>query len=819
MTQDIIFMLLINSVVFSALLIILFGVRRLFRDKLSAIMQLALWMVVVVKLVFPFGFESQISPLNWFATAPAQEAVSDMPHTKSNVEPVFEPTASLMEPIQNMDAYRPNDSYIAPKTIESDKPASKPLHWTVWALIVWGAGFAAVMGGLLISRLKVHRHITRSGMRVPENVQRQLDSCRRELCIKRHVSICMQSVITMPAITGVLRPVLILPFSVQGMDDKSLRHIFLHELIHYKSGDLILIRLMNLLSCVYWFNPLVWLCFSKMRDDMETLCDQRVLSHMDEQGQSGYLQTVLSFTGETHQSRLFAALSFSCGRVKMERRIRGMFQRRKTKRSTAAAAILLAALMLAVSVLTACQPTPEKAVVVNKGNETFETIINQTVSPNNHYEVPQTWAETFQRENTKLVVETDSNIVMPNVDEYPVTAISSDKFTQEQVDRLVQVLFQGKTIYYNSSPLTKSELEERLIEAKAALANKKANSESNESSIGDLEENIESIEESIKLAPETIENAVGSTKLLLNEYGEMRIDLRASLGKDKDATLTIINSQNSNPYTCFTHFVNTNNNSGYQNFDDWQLSADNLKLRLTEEGAVNQAMALLKELEITEMEVAAVFPGVSGGSEGSDVSNNAQCYMVYFTRTVNGVPAPFARMEAGRTSNVGNVPSDIYSPSWAMEQILVCIDDTGVVEFEWQSPAKILRNVSENVTLMPFTGLEDIFEKQMFVKYVFIENDDLLANRTYHIDKVKLGMTRIKSKDNEEEFLLVPAWFFFGSTQDNYDMEAVTKRMVELDESKAEENIKWYKDHNGQKLSDEFESLLVINAIDGSIIG
>ena len=66
-----------------------------------------------------------------------------------------------------------------------------------------------------------------------------------------------------PAITGIIRPILIaFPGSMTNLGVLgAAKRFFCMKLTHCKYGDLIGIRVMNGLSCLYWFNPLVWLCF------------------------------------------------------------------------------------------------------------------------------------------------------------------------------------------------------------------------------------------------------------------------------------------------------------------------------------------------------------------------------------------------------------------------------------------------------------------------------------------------------------------------------------------------------------------------------
>lgn len=68
---------------------------------------------------------------------------------------------------------------------------------------------------------------------------------------------------------------LLIPRELEGVE---LDTALTHELMHYVSGDLWIAAFQRLLCCIYWFNPVVWICFRWARLDCEKACDQRVLA-------------------------------------------------------------------------------------------------------------------------------------------------------------------------------------------------------------------------------------------------------------------------------------------------------------------------------------------------------------------------------------------------------------------------------------------------------------------------------------------------------------------------------------------------------------
>ncbi len=73
---------------------------------------------------------------------------------------------------------------------------------------------------------------------------------------------------------GFFHPTLVIPADRLG---KWAAPIMLHEMMHYRAGDIWFSLLFRLLCALYWFNPVLWLCFWLMCRDEELACDERVL--------------------------------------------------------------------------------------------------------------------------------------------------------------------------------------------------------------------------------------------------------------------------------------------------------------------------------------------------------------------------------------------------------------------------------------------------------------------------------------------------------------------------------------------------------------
>lgn len=63
------------------------------------------------------------------------------------------------------------------------------------------------------------------------------------------------------------------------LDKREAEMVFAHELLHYKCFDNPIILFSTVVACLFWYNPLIWIVRSILREDIEVLCDARTLEH------------------------------------------------------------------------------------------------------------------------------------------------------------------------------------------------------------------------------------------------------------------------------------------------------------------------------------------------------------------------------------------------------------------------------------------------------------------------------------------------------------------------------------------------------------
>lgn len=226
------------------------SLRLLFRKHLSAKSKYLLWLLLLVRLMLPVLPESPLSVMTLANTsAPVTAAAPISRQSAQNPAAEHEMTSAITA---------------APT---SQRPTSRQIVFALWiaGVLVCGSAYG-IMTIQTARRLRSMEPIQSAG------VQNRYEAIRQQLGIRRTITLRYGD---RAMIGGLLRPTLILPRELTG---QRLKAAITHELMHYRSGDLWIAAWWRMLCCLYWFNPVVWLCFFWARRDCEKACDQRVLS-------------------------------------------------------------------------------------------------------------------------------------------------------------------------------------------------------------------------------------------------------------------------------------------------------------------------------------------------------------------------------------------------------------------------------------------------------------------------------------------------------------------------------------------------------------
>ena len=270
------------------------------------------WLLVAVRLVCPFRFESVTSLIPSGKPIPL-----DIPYT---------PTPAIHVGVPIID--RPINDLLTEHMTPTPGDSMNPLQMVFFVgFMVWAMGVAALLIYTVLSYWILRRRV-RTAVRMPSDGEISARTIRK-------VTLWQSEAVSSPFILGLFRPRIYLPY---GMDPSTTSHVLAHETAHLRRWDHVTKLLAFLICTVYWFHPLVWVCYILYCRDMEAACDERVIQDMDEPARRDYARALLSFE-DGHRPRVFCPPAF--GEIDVKTRIKGVLSYKRPLLWVIIAAILI----------------------------------------------------------------------------------------------------------------------------------------------------------------------------------------------------------------------------------------------------------------------------------------------------------------------------------------------------------------------------------------------------------------------------------------------------------------------------------------------
>jgi beta-lactamase regulating signal transducer with metallopeptidase domain len=147
--------------------------------------------------------------------------------------------------------------------------------WLVWTFVVGAMLFLARM---IAGWFVVWRIVDRSRPAPGREWKALLAECRNTLGLRRNVRLLLAGPDFVPSATGLFRRTVLLPDEALNWTREQRRLVLLHELGHFRRGDLWTHAIGQLACALHWFNPFVWMLHRQLALEREFACDALVVS-------------------------------------------------------------------------------------------------------------------------------------------------------------------------------------------------------------------------------------------------------------------------------------------------------------------------------------------------------------------------------------------------------------------------------------------------------------------------------------------------------------------------------------------------------------
>ena len=397
--------------VLAALLIVLvLCVSKFLSKKYSVWWRSWIWLAVSLALLVPVQIPDYWNVVH--IQIPQQVTEERVPAVNAEVRVQGQEAAGETLPTENSLAASESTDLPENTTQFREQGIQMPSLYLMLAM-VWLA--AAALYGLykLLGSYIVQRELKRWSMPVPD---KSLEMNYQKLCRKMKVShppkLWMNAKVTTPLLTGLLRPRIYLPSDRYTW--KELELLLSHELSHYRHHDLWYKLILQLVCIVYWFNPLLHWMRREADQDLEFLCDERIMKDgaHEERMQYNYL---LAQTAAQRRNFYGLSTGFNGSLADLKKRMVNIMRAGKLKKGKFITFCFLAVFVF-MNVMTGCsekEPEDTSAVStesVSQAESESDTSVEATSAPET---TPETTPEPTQESLTTEPVTTPEPTDVP----------------------------------------------------------------------------------------------------------------------------------------------------------------------------------------------------------------------------------------------------------------------------------------------------------------------------------------------------------------------------------------------------------------------
>jgi bla regulator protein BlaR1 len=341
-----------------AAIIIISLVQIVGRRWLPARWIYAFWLILLVRLALPSGPESRLSLWNLlpqvvYGVGPAKSGQKAGEQDRVlPVDPSFQTARSgSLSPPLNGDALIPKDPAVHDRPQNESK--TKSVLQAIWQLtpVIWLAGTLILATGIAVNNLRLWRSVRKLRLVTDQPLLELFEDCKQLVHVRTVVGLVITNHVKSPSLFGFVRPRVLLPADLTShIPLEELRYIFLHELAHFKRGDIWISWIVAFLQSLHWFNPLVWWAFSGMRADREVACDALALSFVRGEDSGRYGGALINLLERfSHSQHLPVVAGILENKAQLKRRLTMITQfKRPTRREGIVAVALLVILSAAL---------------------------------------------------------------------------------------------------------------------------------------------------------------------------------------------------------------------------------------------------------------------------------------------------------------------------------------------------------------------------------------------------------------------------------------------------------------------------------------
>ena len=350
--------LLKTSLLGSLAILAMLVLKPLWRERYRAKTRCWLWLALAAFLLLPVDFSVKNAPVQ---AAPPKDYTLFVGTDKTAIQSTDNLFGDMAEKSGQSPA-QVRDTIIQRPVTNPEQKTTRYIPVTTILFYGYLAGAAAFLLYQGVSYALFRRTVRRWKRDVSRaDYASLLSDTARDLGVSAPEMIVCEAIST-PAVTGLLRPRLLLPH--ERYDVQELRYILRHELCHLKRRDMLLKLVLLAANAMHWFNPVVYLMLRQADEDIELACDSAATDGLELPDRAAYSRTLLAAV----QSSVRALPATTCfgGTVeRLKRRITNVLGAQKKR------GLGVVALVLALTLTAGCAVSWGERAQAQKNDDPF----------------------------------------------------------------------------------------------------------------------------------------------------------------------------------------------------------------------------------------------------------------------------------------------------------------------------------------------------------------------------------------------------------------------------------------------------------------
>lgn len=350
--------LLKTSLLGSLAILAMLVLKPLWRERYRAKTRCWLWLALAVFLLLPVDFSVKNAPVQ---AAPPKDYTLFVGTDKTAIQSTDNLFGDMAEKSGQSPA-QVRDTIIQCPVTNPEQKTTRYIPVTTILFYGYLAGAAAFLLYQGVSYALFRRTVRRWKRDVSRaDYASLLSDTAHDLGVSAPEMIVCEAIST-PAVTGLLRPRLLLPH--ERYDVQELRYILRHELCHLKRRDMLLKLVLLAANAMHWFNPVVYLMLRQADEDIELACDSAATDGLELPERAAYSRTLLAAV----QSSVRALPATTCfgGTVeRLKRRITNVLGAQKKR------GLGIVALVLALTLTAGCAVSWGERAQTQKNDDPF----------------------------------------------------------------------------------------------------------------------------------------------------------------------------------------------------------------------------------------------------------------------------------------------------------------------------------------------------------------------------------------------------------------------------------------------------------------